>query len=190
MNDNIKESLEEHKKVFNLLELVLPDIEAAARRMIDAIRNGGKVIWMGNGGSAADAQHLAAELVGRFRRERNALPSIAITTDTSILTAVGNDYGFDNIFSRQMDGLCNPKDAVVGISTSGNSPNVLKALDVAEKKGAFTIGFSGGIDGGLLKKQVDLCIHVPHDVTARIQEAHIFIGHVICDLVEEACLEL
>ena len=174
--------------VMKMLEPLVPTIEQIASQFVSSIRNGGKIIWMGNGGSAADAQHLAAELVGRFRRERDALPSIALTTDTSILTAVANDYGYENIFSRQINGLCNPEDIVAGISTSGNSENVLKGIEAAKKKGAFTIGFSGGMDGGMLKKNVELCVHVSAATTARIQEAHIFIGHVICDLVEEACM--
>jgi D-sedoheptulose 7-phosphate isomerase len=138
---------------------------------------------MGNGGSAADSQHLAAELVGRYTRERQGLPSIALTTDTSILTAVANDYGYEQIFARQIDAHCRPGDVVIGISTSGNSPNVLRALELANERGAVTIGMTGG-DGGALRPLVRHCLVVPSRNTARIQEGHILIGHLLCDWVE------
>jgi D-sedoheptulose 7-phosphate isomerase len=152
--------------------------------MIDALENGRKVFFMGNGGSAADAQHLTAELVGRFTRERQGLPAIALTTDTSILTAIANDYGYDQIFSRQIEALAQDGDVVVGISTSGNSPNILKAMEAASNKGCILVGFAGN-KGGKLYENTDLCITVPSLVTARIQEMHILIGHVLCDIVEE-----
>lgn len=148
-----------------------------------ALHVGHKVLLFGNGGSAADAQHTAAELVGRFSRERKGLPAIALTTDTSILTAVGNDYGFDRIFARQVEALACPGDIVVGISTSGNSPNVLLALEKARSLGAFTIGFTGGA-GGRLAPLCNLLFIAPSSVTARIQELHICAWHAICDLVE------
>lgn len=152
--------------------------------IIDALEDGRKVFFMGNGGSAADAQHLTAELVGRFTRERQGLPAIALTTDTSILTAIANDYGYDQIFSRQIEALAQDGDVVVGISTSGNSPNILKAMEAASNKGCILVGFAGN-KGGKLYENTDLCITVPSLVTARIQEMHILIGHVLCDIVEE-----
>jgi len=154
-----------------------------AQTLLDCFQNGGKVLLFGNGGSAADAQHVAAEFVGRFARERRALPAIALTTDTSILTAVGNDYGFDCVFERQVEALARPGDVVVGISTSGNSPNVLRALEWARKAGVTTIGFTGK-DGGNMTSLCDVCFIAPADVTARIQELHIVVWHAVCDLVE------
>lgn len=159
-------------------------ILSVACYMIDALDRGHKVIFMGNGGSAADAQHLAAELVGRFTRERQGLAAISLTTDTSILTAIANDYGYDQIFSRQVEALAQNGDVVVGISTSGNSPNVLKAMEAAANKGCILVGFAGN-KGGKLYQNTDLCITVPSLVTARIQEMHILIGHILCDIVEE-----
>ncbi|MBF0284360.1 MAG: D-sedoheptulose 7-phosphate isomerase [Magnetococcales bacterium] len=176
-------ALEEHRQAVNALEGLIPQLEAIARRMGAALVEGRTIFWMGNGGSAADSQHLAAELVGRFTRERRGLPSIALTTDTSILTAVGNDYGYERIFSRQIEALCRPGDVVVGISTSGSSPNVLRALEQAKALGAWTVGFAGK-DGGQLREVADACLIIPSAVTARIQEAHILAGHLLCDWVE------
>ena len=139
---------------------------------------------MGNGGSAADAQHIAAELVGRFKKERKAMPALALTVDTSSLTALGNDYGFDTIFERQVEALANKHDAVIGISTSGNSENIIRAVNKANSIGAFTIGLLGN-DGGKLKDAVNLPIIIPSNDTARIQEVHITIGHIICEIIEE-----
>jgi D-sedoheptulose 7-phosphate isomerase len=161
-----------------------PVIVKAARAMVRCLEAGGKLLFFGNGGSAADAQHLAAEFVGRFVKERRALPAIAFTTDSSILTAVGNDYGFDQVFVRQVQALGQPNDLAVGISTSGNSPNVLLALKEASKLGLKTIGLAGK-DGGELARCVDLAIVVPASNTARIQECHIAIGHLFCELVED-----
>jgi D-sedoheptulose 7-phosphate isomerase len=146
-------------------------------------RGGGKLLFFGNGGSAADAQHLAAEFVGRFRIERQALPAIALTTDSSILTAVGNDYGFDQIFARQVQALGRPGDVAIGISTSGNSPNVNSAITQAAKQELKTIGLAGK-DGGSLAKGVDISITVASTNVAMIQECHITIGHILCELVE------
>ncbi len=160
------------------------DIERFAVMCSKALKEGHVIYFAGNGGSAADSQHLAAELVGRFQKERRGLPSIALTTDTSILTAIGNDYGYDRIFSRQVEALVNQGDVVVGISTSGNSPNIVEALLKAHDLGAFTIGMTGE-NGGKMATICDLCIKVPAKVTARIQEAHILIGHVVCELIEE-----
>ena len=159
-------------------------VAAVGEAITEALRHGGKVFFMGNGGSAADAQHLAAEFTGRYLHDRRPLPAIALTTNTSSLSAIGNDYGFDQVFSRPLEALGNPGDVVIGISTSGNSPNVLKAMDVARGKGMVTVAMTGR--GGRLKEVVDFCICVPSDETPRIQEAHILAGHIFCELVEQA----
>jgi len=153
--------------------------------MTATFKQGGKLIVMGNGGSAADSQHFAAEIVSRFHMERPALPALALSTDTSILTAIGNDYGFDVVFRRQIEALALPGDMVVGISTSGNSVNVLKALELAREKGCRTVALLGK-DGGSIKDLCDLVLIVPSDDTPRIQEGHITIIHIVCDLVEKA----
>lgn len=160
------------------------EILEAANRIKACLENGGKLILMGNGGSAGDAQHIAAELVGRFKKERKAMPAISLTVDTSSLTALGNDYGFDTIFERQVEALAQKNDAVVGISTSGNSENVVRGLKKANAIGAETIGLVGN-DGGKIKKEANLSIVIPSNDTARIQEVHITIGHIICELIEE-----
>ncbi len=154
-----------------------------AYTMVEALSQGNKIIWMGNGGSAADAQHLSAELVSRFYKERDGLPSLALHANTSVLTAIGNDYGFDHVFERQIEALARPGDVVVGISTSGNSPNVLLAIEKARDMGCLTIGLTGA-SGGRMADTVDLCLKVPSDDTPRIQEAHITVGHIICEIVE------
>jgi len=159
------------------------DIARIGASMIECLSRGGCVFWLGNGGSAADSQHLAAELVGRFERERRGLASIALTTDSSALTAIGNDLGFDQVFARQVEALCRPPDLVIGISTSGNSPNVLRAIETAQAKGIETAGLSGR-GGGRLRELTDTCLIVPSSNTARIQEAHILTGHILCDMVE------
>ncbi len=162
----------------------LPDIDKFAQYCRQATLKGNTVFFCGNGGSAADSQHLAAEFVGRFQKERRGLAAIALTTDTSILTAVGNDYGYDQIFARQVEGLTKPGDIVVGITTSGNSPNVVAAIESAKTIGAVTVGMTGKT-GGKLAAICDVCVKVPSDITARIQEAHILIGHIVCELVDE-----
>lgn len=169
-------AVEQLKQQQELFELI-------ADHMIRAIRAGKKILWCGNGGSAADSQHLAAEIVGRFRRERRAWPSIALTTDTSILTAVGNDYGYNAIFARQVEALCQPGDLLVGLSTSGNSSNVCMAIECARSLGAFTVGMTGE-DGGKLASVAHACFKVASSDTARIQECHILFGHMLCDRVE------
>jgi len=156
----------------------------AAGLITMCLRAGGKVLLFGNGGSAADAQHLAAEFVGRFVRERAGLPAIALTTDSSILTAVGNDYGFDQIFARQIQALGRPGDVAIAITTSGNSPNVIEGVKAAKKYNLKTIGLSGK-DGGLLAKEADVAITIASTSTARIQECHIGVGHLLCQLTEE-----
>ncbi|MBF0273611.1 MAG: D-sedoheptulose 7-phosphate isomerase [Nitrospinae bacterium] len=159
------------------------DIESIANTILVAIKNGNKIVFMGNGGSAADSQHLAAEFVGRFKLERKPLPAIAFTTDSSILTAVGNDYGYDQLFLRQTEALAVKGDIIIGISTSGNSQNIALALDEGNKKGCKTIALLGK-DGGTIKDIAQQSIVIPSNDTARIQEMHIFIGHTLCELVE------
>jgi D-sedoheptulose 7-phosphate isomerase len=175
--------ISDHQRAIEALHGQIPAIEKLVERVIRCLDGGGCVYWLGNGGSAADCQHLAAELIGRFERERGGYSSVALTTDSSVLTSVGNDYGFELIFARQIEALCRPRDLVIGISTSGNSLNVLRALEAARLRGVTTIGLSG-CGGGRLKEVADLCLIVPADNTARIQEAHILIGHILCDLVE------
>ena len=158
-------------------------IARTAETIAHGLRNGRKVLFFGNGGSAADAQHLAAELVGRFGPDRSALPGIALTTDTSILTALGNDYGYDKVFSRQIEALGQPGDTALGISTSGNSPSVLGALDVARARGLFTVGLTGET-GGKMNDRAEVLFRVPSKQTPRIQETHILLGHILCDLID------
>ena len=165
-------------------ETLSSEILDAAQKIQGRLEAGGKLLLMGNGGSAGDAQHIAAELVGRFKKERKAIPALALTVDTSSLTALGNDYGFDTIFERQVEALANKNDTVIGISTSGNSENVVRAINKANTIGAFTIGLLGN-DGGKLKDAVNLPIIIPSNDTARIQEVHITIGHIICEIIEE-----
>lgn len=159
-------------------------VATASEILVQALGKGNKVLLFGNGGSAADAQHIAAELVGRFAFDRAALPALALSVNTSCMTAIGNDYGFDLVFSRQLEALARPGDVAIGISTSGNSPNVLHAMAVARKIGVHTIALAG-CTGGKLKDAVDYCICVPSDQTPRIQECHILIGHIISELVEQ-----
>jgi D-sedoheptulose 7-phosphate isomerase len=180
----ITRAFDEHRATMDACAKALPErIAQAARRIIEALRAGRKLLVFGNGGSAADAQHLAAELVGRYRRERRAWPAIALTTDTSALTAIGNDYGFDEVFARQVRALAVPGDVVLGLSTSGNSENVLRGFAAAAEAGAFRIAL-GGRDGGRMARECDLALIVPGADTARIQEAHITILHAMCDTIE------
>lgn len=186
MKETVFKLFEDHLEVIQVVkETLISQIVQASEWIKEALMSRNTIFLMGNGGSAADAQHIAAELVGRFKKERRCLPAIALTTDTSILTAVGNDYGFENIFSRQIEGLVNKGDIVIGISTSGNSHNILNGIETAKKLGAMTVGLTGK-DGGRLKNICDLCLVVPSTDTARVQEAHITIGHIVCELVEEA----
>lgn len=182
INDHLRGHMHTMEKV---VQQMAPDIWRCALILIDAMRRGNKLLVMGNGGSAADAQHMAAEFVGRFLRNRKALPAIALTTDSSILTAVGNDFGFEEIFRRQVEALAVPGDIVFGISTSGQSPNVLGALALAKEQGCKTLALAGK-DGGPIAQVVDLALVVPDDHTPYIQEAHVTIIHILCDLVEEA----
>ena len=159
-------------------------IAALAERIASTLAAGGVIYWIGNGGSAADAQHLAAELVGRLRRSRKALASVALTTNASLLTAVANDESYDEVFSRQVDALMRPQDLLIAISTSGQSESVLQAVALANERGVFTVGWTGEL-GGSLAKLAQLCLRVPSRDTQRIQEAHITIGHIVCGIVED-----
>ncbi len=168
-----------------LMPDLAPVLDQAIQQLVSTIRKGGKILLCGNGGSAADAQHLAAELVIRLKssNDRPAIAALALTVDTSILTAGGNDYGFDYVFSRQIEALGKHGDTLIALSTSGNSPNVIEAVNMAHEKGLYVIGLLGG-EGGKLKKLVDLPIIVPSENTARIQENHILIGHILCEILE------
>lgn len=189
MNDsilrkNIESSIEVQRR---LLDACLPAMQGAAEGLIAAYRNGRKAIFFGNGGSAADAQHLAAEFVGRYLRERPALAALALAANSSSVTAVANDYGYDQIFSRQIEAFAAQGDVAVGISTSGNSRNVIEGLATARKIGLLTIGLTGE-RGGQMRGLVDILIAAPASETPRIQECHILIGHALCDAVEEALM--
>jgi D-sedoheptulose 7-phosphate isomerase len=175
----------EHNQTIEAMQAeCLDDISRFAEACRTAIAAGRTIYLMGNGGSACDCQHFAAELVGRFQKERQAMAAVALTTDTSILTALANDYGFEVVFSRQVEALVRPGDLVVGISTSGNSPNIMKALATANERGAVTVGLTGR-SGGAMKALCDICICIPSDVTARIQEAHLLVEHLVCQRIEE-----
>ena len=167
-----------------IADTLTDDIDRAIGMVRASYQNGGKLLLMGNGGSAGDAQHIAAELVGRYKRERKSVPAIALTVDTSALTAIGNDYGFDEVFSRQIEGLAREGDAILAISTSGNSKNVIRGVEQAKSMGVVTIGLLGKA-GGQLKDLVDCSIVVPSSETARIQEAHITIGHILCEILDD-----
>ncbi|MDA0630894.1 MAG: SIS domain-containing protein [Proteobacteria bacterium] len=183
MDSFLNEQLNAHRRVIEALEAELPSVDTAILLCVKALNAGHKILLCGNGGSAADAQHIAAELVGRFVHDRKALPAIALTTDSSALTAIGNDYGFDDIFSRQVAGLAAAGDVLIAISTSGNSANILAACAAAQEVGCHVIGLSGK-GGGALHGVVDVSVVVPSDVTARIQECHILVGHLLCEGIE------
>lgn len=179
-----QDNLAQHLELFNKMEAYLPQVETLAMECFDALGKGGKIVFFGNGGSAADSQHLAAEFVVRFKKERQALASIALTTDTSILTAHTNDYEFDTVFARQVEALVKPEDVVIGLTTSGTSPNINLGLEAANKIGAYTVAFTGR-DGGKVKDIANLPIIIENNITARIQEAHMFIGHWLCEAIDE-----
>lgn len=184
-NDWLEAQFEEHQNVVNdAKRRIAEEFKQLTEASVSTLRQGGKLVFFGNGGSAADAQHLATELVVRFKVNRKALPGIALTTDTSALTAIGNDFGFDHIFERQVEALCTPKDLAVGISTSGNSENVARGLQAARRLGATTAALLGG-NGGRIKEMADHVLIIPSNVTARIQEVHILLGHILCDYVEQ-----
>lgn len=179
----VQASIDTKKKLLENKEL-MATIEKIVEVTTTAFKNGKRVYFCGNGGSAADAQHLAAEFSGRFYTDRKALPAEALHCNTSYLTAVGNDYSYDDIYSRLIDGIANEGDILFGISTSGNSKNIVKAFEVAKKKGVITIGFTGST-GGTMKALSDHLVNVPSTDTPRIQESHITVGHIVCQLVEE-----
>ena len=182
--EEIRRQLAESARVKQTFsDALVARIAEFAMRSAASIRHGGKLVFFGNGGSAADAQHLAAELVVRLRTERPGLPALALTTNTSVLTAAGNDYGFERIFSRQMESLVGPHDIVVALSTSGTSPNIVKAIETGRARGAFLVALTGET-GGLLAGKVDILLDVPSRDPQRIQEAHITIGHIVCALIE------
>ncbi|UUX94137.1 SIS domain-containing protein [Aquabacterium sp. J223] len=178
-----RSNLNEHRALFAALDALEPAVEAAGRRIAEALAAGGKLMLCGNGGSAADSQHIAAELTGRFIDDRRPLAALALSTDSSALTCIANDYTFDQVFSRQVLGLGRAGDVLIGISTSGNSGNVIAAVAAAKSLGILTVGLLGR-DGGQLAALCDQCIVVPSRTTARIQEAHILIGHTLCGLIE------
>lgn len=181
----VTSSIQEHIELANRMDKLTETVILTAQLIIDCLRQGNKVLICGNGGSAADAQHLAAELVGRFTKERRAYPVVALTTNTSVITSIGNDYTFDRVFARQVEAYGRSGDVLVAISTSGNSNNVLYAAQVARDLDIKVIGFTGD-SGGQLKGLCDMCLCVPASNTPRIQEMHILLGHIICHLVEEA----
>lgn len=183
MNMKMQEMLSDHQKVISSLEPLLPAIEKSVSLLEKSLSEGNKLLICGNGGSAADAQHFAAELVGRYKKERKALPAIALTTDTSVITAISNDYGFEHVFSRQVEALSAGGDVLFLISTSGNSPNLLEAAKKAKTLGIKIIGLLGK-GGGKLKSMCDHAIVIPSDNTPRIQEMHVLVIHMICESVE------
>ncbi len=176
-------SIIDHLEAVRSLQDQSAMLERIAHVMLNTLHRGGKILWCGNGGSAADSQHLAAEIVCRYRRNRKALPSIALTTDTSVLTAIANDFGYEAVFSRQVEALGTPRDVLVAISTSGNSSNVVAALNTAKLLGMTTVAFAG-CGGGALAQAADFALVIGSNETARIQEAHILAGHMLCDWVE------
>ena len=185
MITEIVSQLAAHRDVISRIERELsPLIAEMVTLLEETFARGGKLLVMGNGGSAADAQYFAAEIVGRFKMERRGLPAVALSTDSSILTAIGNDYGFDKVFRRQVEALAVPGDLIIGISTSGGSPNVLQALELARAMGCRTVGLLGK-DGGTIKEACDLALIVPTHDTPRVQEGHITIIHIVCDLLEK-----
>ena len=184
MEEAIRQQIEHNISLMRALQSQADMLASIAKLWVEAIKGGGKIILFGNGGSAADAQHIAAELVGKFYLNREPLPAIALTTNTSVLTALGNDLGYESVFARQVRGLTKPGDVVVGLSTSGNSPNVLLAVEEAKRLGAVTVALTGAT--GKLKEKTDYVLSLPSTDPARLQEAHITAGHIICYLVERA----
>ena len=186
MQNIIKIEFESHQQTIQKVsETMSNDLEIASKLVVETLKSGNKILLFGNGGSAADAQHIAAELTGRYKTERRGLAGIALTTDTSALTAIGNDYGYDRIFDRQVEALANKGDLLLGISTSGNSQNVINALKLGQELGCKTLGFSGR-NGGKMNEVCDINLIVPSDNTPRIQEMHILFGHTICQIIDES----
>ena len=185
MKQTIKNEFLSHLEVINFtIDTMQEKLELASLLIVETLKKGNKVLLCGNGGSAADAQHIAAELTGRYKTERKGLPGIALTTDTSALTAIGNDYGYERIFDRQVEALANKDDLIIGISTSGNSKNIINALKVGKVLGCNTLGFSGK-QGGEMNELCDINLVVPSNDTPRIQEMHILFGHIICQIVDD-----
>ena len=183
MKELIKKHIAEHQAVLNNLKHLIPQIGEVSSTLVHALRNGKTIFWCGNGGSASDSQHLAGELVGRYIGDRKPLKSIALNADSAVMTCIVNDYGYEHIFSRQVEGLGEEGDVLVGITTSGDSQNVLNAFKMAEQKGMIAVGLLGK-DGGKAVRLVKQSIIVPSKFTARIQEMHILIGHILCDIIE------
>lgn len=173
------------KTIHSVIGNMEETLDKASQLVVDTLKRGNKILFCGNGGSAADAQHIASELTGRYKSERKGLPSIALTTDTSALTAISNDYGYDRVFDRQVEALANKGDLLIGISTSGNSTNIISALKLAKEQGCTTVGFSGR-DGGKMNEVCDINLIVPSDNTPRIQEMHILFGHIMCQIIDDA----
>jgi D-sedoheptulose 7-phosphate isomerase len=182
---DIQQAIDDHQVVMTAVGALVPELERVAARLTDCLRAGGTVFWFGNGGSASQSQHFATELVGRYLIDRPGLASIALTTDGALLTAIANDSAFDDVFARQLDALCRPGDVAIGLSTSGTSANVVRGIEVARQRGAFTVGITGG-DGGKLAYVAESALVVPTTSTPRMQEAHLFLGHELCHLVEAA----
>ena len=186
MRDVIQSEFISHlETIQKVIETMQDDLAKASQMAVDTLKAGNKIILFGNGGSAADAQHIAAELTGRYKSERRGLPGLALTTDTSALTAIGNDYGYDRVFDRQVEALASSGDLLIGISTSGNSANVISALKLGREIGCRTLGFTGR-NGGAMNEVCDLNLVVPSDNTPRIQEMHIMFGHTICQCIDDA----
>lgn len=187
-NARLRELLDDHLRAAHELEARLDDVEAVARLVTNAFAAGGKLLAFGNGGSAADAQHLCAEFTGRFRRERRPLPAVALTTDSSALTCIGNDYSFEQVFARQALALASPGDVALGFSTSGRSRNVVRGLEASRERGAATVAFTGS-DPGVVGAAADLVLSVPSSATARVQELHILCVHLVCERIDDWALE-
>ena len=184
-SDIFTQQLAAHRAAVERLPEHMPLLEKLSVAVIDCLRAGRKVLFFGNGGSAADAQHLAAEFVIRYRLNRRSLPALALTTDTSMLTACGNDFGFETIFARQIEGLAHAGDIAIGITTSGNSPNVLAGLEAAKAKGCLTVSFTAE-SGGRAAEMADIAFRAPSPVTAHAQECHMIVGHILCEMVDQA----
>ncbi len=185
MKTTIAKEFSSHlETIQSVIDLMEKDLAKASQIAVETLKRGNKVLLCGNGGSASDAQHIAAELTGRYKSERRGLPGIALTTDTSALTAISNDYGYDRVFDRQVEALANEGDLLIGISTSGNSNNVISALKLAKELGCSAIGFSGR-DGGKMNEVCDVNLVVPSDNTPRIQEMHILFGHTMCQIIDD-----
>ena len=184
VKQTIKDEFSSHLETINkVIETMEENLTLASQLAVETLKAGNKILLCGNGGSAADAQHIAAELTGRYKTERRGLPGIALTTDTSALTAIGNDYGYDRVFDRQVESLANKGDLIIGISTSGNSKNIVSALKLGRELGCKTLGFSGR-DGGAMNEVCDINLIVPSNNTPRIQEMHILFGHTICQIID------